>query len=82
MDIREQFIGKTCTYIDEVTNQHDALITAVHGVLEDGSAPWSINLVYVVLDPAMADQYGRQIKRENSVPVEAKAGAHGRFFRL
>ena len=67
-------VGDVVTFVDAVTVEHDALVTAV----------WSencINVVYVSDDETRTDTYGRQILRETSVSREGTFTAHGRFFR-
>lgn len=54
--------GKHVIYLDELSQPHDALITADWGNGLDGP----VNLVYVT-GPDYTDQYGQQIKRPTSV---------------
>ena len=72
-------VGTTVTYVDEVSVEHDALVTAVWGQ-EFGVG--AINLVYVSSDEKKDDPYGRQIERASSVSAEGPSTAHGRFYRV
>jgi hypothetical protein len=74
------WVGRKVTYVDERSVPHDALVTAVHGVTDDGEAA-AINLVYVSGDPSQTDPYGRQIARAPSCSRESQHTAHGRFWR-
>lgn len=60
MEQRELRQGTPVVYVDEHRNQHYALVTE----------RWSdtcVNLVFVLTDPKMRDQYGQQIRHELSV---------------
>lgn len=69
----ELTIDSVVTYKDEHGEDHQALVTCVHG-------PDCINVVYVSSDPSKTDSYGRQIERATSVQRQAEWTAHGRYF--
>ena len=68
-------VGEYVIYTDEVGQDHDALVTAVHG-------PFCINCLYVSDSEDKRDQYGRQIERPSSVQKASDNTAHGRVFRF
>jgi hypothetical protein len=71
-------VGDAVIYTDEVSVEHDALVTAYHG----GDQPnMSINCVYVSSDPEKRDPYGNQLERAASVMRESEYSAHGRFWK-
>lgn len=55
-------VGDLCVYHDPKGKPSNALITAVWG-------PYMINIVFVSNDGTQRDDYGRQIKRETSIPM-------------
>jgi hypothetical protein len=79
-------VGDACTYVDETSVHHKALITARH----DGKGPDSdedidpkhaVNLVYVSSDSTKRDPYGQQVERASSVQGKASGvTAHGRYW--
>lgn len=77
---RTLWTGKLVKYIDPVRVEHDALITQVWNIDEEGM-PNYINLVFVVDDVVKHDNYGRQIDRATSVPILSDATAAGRCFK-
>ena len=70
-------IGDAVTYVDEIGEERDALLTAVHGTSDDPS----VNLVFVSADESQHDPYGRQISRRSSVVYQLNQGAHGNYWR-
>lgn len=69
-------VGDSVVYHDEVGSPRNALATAVHG-------PQCINILIVCSDPAMTDQYGRQIARVSSCSHASSNGtAYGRYWRF
>lgn len=68
-------VGEYVIFTDPKGVDHDALVTVVHG-------PYCINLVRLSDNENETDQYGRQIKRENSVSVSSAHTAHGYYFRF
>ncbi len=71
-------IGDVIRFVDPLSKEHNALITAVH---ENNEFP-SINLVYVSDDENAHDQYGRQLaERQTSIVHESSQGARGFFWR-
>jgi len=69
-------IADAVLFVDPHGQEHDALVTAVHGTDEYPS----INLVFGTLDDALTDQYGRQISRYTSVVHRSKQAAHGMYW--
>lgn len=70
-------IGDAVIYVDEYSKSNNAIVTAVHG--DDRFA--CINLVYVSLDLAKTDSFGRQIERANSVSHKNPPHtAYGRYW--
>lgn len=67
-------------YIDPQNMAHMALVTADWNITEEDPLG-SVNLVYVSDNTEETDQYGRQIKRDTSVPHETKQSAPGRKWR-
>lgn len=72
-------VGRHVKYVDEHGAEHDALLTAVHGPTLGDNA---VNLLYVSLDEAKYDPYGRQVERASSVAPDGPQAAHGRFYRV
>ena len=70
--------GGAVTYVDPRGRERPALVTAVHGSVENDP---SINLVVVSDDEERRDAHGRQIERETSVVHESDQGAEGSFWR-
>ncbi|KKN88048.1 hypothetical protein LCGC14_0251200 [marine sediment metagenome] len=71
-------LGETVRYVDARGRERPALVTAIHGSVENDP---SINLVIVSDDEERHDAYGRQIERETSVVHESDQGADGNFWR-
>lgn len=69
-------IGEHVTFVDEIGQQYDALVTNKFG---DNNP--SINVVYVSKNADESDPYGRQIARRTSVVHESNQYAHGMFWR-
>ena len=75
-------IGDSVIYVDPVAVEHDAIVTATFGPFGEGEdAMPSVNVVYVSKDENETDQYGRQIKRDCSIPHRNQQGAHGRYWK-
>jgi hypothetical protein len=73
-------IGDHVVYVDAISRPNNALVTEVWRRPAGSDKP-SVNVVFVSDVETEIDQYGRQIKRETSVPHESSQGAHGRFWR-
>ncbi len=69
-------IGKTVRFVDMHGKTFDALVTAVHGTVENPS----VNVVYVSDDKAKTDPYGRQVERSTSVVHRANQYANGMYW--
>lgn len=54
-------------FVDEHAQQHNALLTAVHGFDAATNPHPAVNLVYVTTNDAKRDPYGHQLERSNSV---------------
>lgn len=74
-------IGSVVTYVDEYGKEHDALLTAIWGPLDNPEWLPSVNLLYVSKDEDRTDNYGRQILRASSVVNAMHQGAHGYFWK-
>lgn len=74
-------VGASVVFHDERGLAHHALVTAVHGLHMNDSAP-CVNLVYVSRDGARTDGYGRQIERRTSVVHGSQQAAGGFYFRF
>lgn len=72
-------IGDHVTYVDSRAVEHEALVTATFS--DPTKQEPSANVVYVSTDEGEHDQYGRQIKRDTSVPHERDQAAHGRYWK-
>lgn len=72
-------VGTAVKYVDEVSVEHDAILTAVWG---PDLGKCAVNLLYVSGDESKTDSYGRQMERAPSVSAEGAGTAHGRFYRL
>jgi len=57
-------IGSHVVFIDTHYQEHEALITAIHG---DPASKPCVNLLYVSKQTGKQDQYGQQIERPSSV---------------
>jgi len=66
---REPEVGDAIVFFDDLRNQCNGILTAVHGEVSGGPTPghddqqWfvpCVNLVYVVPDESKTDCYGRQ----------------------
>lgn len=67
-------IGDVVKVTDEVGEEHNALVTAVHG-------PACINAVFLSSDPAKRDPYGQQMERLSSLQHKSALTAPGgRFY--
>ena len=67
-------VGDHVIFVDPVGIEHDALITAVWG-------EFTLNLVYVSLDPKEHDDYGNQIERAASIVNRSKQEAPGCYWK-
>jgi hypothetical protein len=81
-------VGDFVIYVDPFGVEHDALLTAIHGKIEDvnemlAAGKWipCVNVLYVLKDEDRMDGWGRQIGRESSVSHQSSA-AHGRFWKV
>lgn len=71
-------VGDVVTYVDEVSVEHDALVTVYFG----GERPdGALNCVYVSSDPKKNDPYGQQLERASSVSRQSEHTAHGRYWK-
>lgn len=71
--------GEVITYIDELSVEHDALVTQYWGGSSEGGA---LNCVYVTVDDTKRDPYGQQLERASSVSrFREGVTAHGRFWK-
>ena len=71
--------GEVVTYVDEVSVEHDALVTVYWGGESEGSA---LNCVYVTKDDTKRDPYGQQLERASSVSrFREGVTAHGRYWK-
>lgn len=59
-------VGQHVRIVDETYEEHDALVTSVHGVGYNDVGP-SINVVYITSDQLKHDPYGQQIERLSSL---------------
>ncbi len=86
-------IGDAVTYVDQKSQSHEALVTAVWGSgktheygvwceWEEGKSAPSVNLVFVSSDASRKDDCGRQIERETSVTHKTSQQAHGFYWVL
>lgn len=72
-------VGEAVVYVDETSNEHDALVTVYWGGESEGGA---LNCVYVSSDESKTDPYGRQLERASSVSrYRESVTAHGRFWK-
>lgn len=67
-------VGDVVIFHDSTNQQHNALVTAVHGRQNP-----AINLLYTSADRARTDNYGRQIERSSSV-CHASYQSAGAFY--
>jgi hypothetical protein len=96
-ELQNPVVGQAVIYVDEVGVEHNALLTAVHGIATYTSV-WSedlkgfdpntkktiypcVNLLYVTKEDAKIDPYGRQISRASSVSHKDSYAAHGRYWK-
>lgn len=74
-------VGMTVVFMNEVREEQDALVTAVHGTIaydDSGKmlhAP-CLNLVFVSTDQSKRDAYGVQIERKSSVVHRSSHAYH------
>lgn len=82
-------------FVDSRGKEHDALVTAVHGVTPEFAAQHpeyykdfdfdaqrpSINLIIVSDDANKNDSYGRQVERHCSVVHASVQAAHGMYWK-
>lgn len=67
---RELKVGMAVRYWDEYRREHDALLTDVHGEIQeiDGNVYIPcVNVVYVSKEEKKRDPHGRQLERDASV---------------
>lgn len=74
-------VGEAVLYTDPYGHSFDAVVTADWNITEENPLG-SINLVYVSGNTSETDQYGRQIKRDTSVPHRTNQSAPGRFWEI
>lgn len=73
-------IGDAVKLKDESGEDHDALVTAIHGVETDQWMPL-INAVYVTSDKSKYDPYGAQLERLSSLSHRDHPHApRGRYY--
>lgn len=70
--------GDVVTYVDEVSVEHDALVTIYFGGNRDGGA---LNCTWVSNDDNKSDPYGNQLERASSVSRQSDHTAHGRYWK-
>lgn len=70
--------GDVIIYVDEVSVEHDALVTVYWGGEQPNGA---LNCVYVSTDENKRDSYGVQIERASSVSRQSEHTAHGRYWK-
>lgn len=71
--------GEVIIYVDEVSVEHDALVTIYFGGEGEGGA---LNCVYVTKDDSKSDPYGNQLERASSVSrFREGVTAHGRYWK-
>lgn len=71
--------GEVITYVDELSVEHDALVTQYWGGDSEGGA---LNCVYVTSDDTKRDPYGQQLERASSVSrFRDGVTAHGRYWK-
>jgi hypothetical protein len=75
-------IGQYVKVVDEVGITHDGLVTNQWGTekVEAGKPGPTINVLYVVDDPAKRDPYGNQIERLSSTSHKLNSSAPGRYW--
>jgi hypothetical protein len=71
-------VGEVIIYVDEVSVEHDALVTVYWGGESEGGA---LNCVYVTNDVDKRDPYGQQLERASSVSRQSEHTAHGRYWK-
>lgn len=77
-------IGDAVVFVNPVALRLPALVTNVfeyHAPGQEPSPTPTINVVVVSTDEAEKDNYGRQTKRETSVPHQKHSTAHGYYWR-
>ena len=80
-------VGDAVVFHDTFGAPHNAILTAIFGsgVDADNKVFYDdtgcTNVVYVSGSDAEQDAYGRQTKRESSVPHVSKTTVHGRYWR-
>jgi hypothetical protein len=72
-------VGGGVIFVDAHGRQHEALVTAIWGRLEDVPC---INVVFVSSDEARQDNFGRQIERETSLVHRSRQAAHGMYYTM
>jgi hypothetical protein len=77
--IEDMTVGGHVVFVDTNGVQHHALVTAIHGPIEDVPC---INLVIASGDPSRQDQYGRQTERHSSVVHRSTHRAHGYYYMM
>lgn len=70
--------GDVVTYVDEVSVEHDALVTIYFGGDHPNDA---LNCVYVTKDDSKSDPYGNQLERASSVSRQSEHTARGRYWK-
>lgn len=77
-DSNKPSVGDVVIYVDELSVEHDALVTAYWGGEQPNGA---LNCVYVTSDDTKRDPYGLQLERASSVSRQSESTAHGRFWK-
>jgi hypothetical protein len=70
--------GDVVIYVDELSVEHDALVTQYWGGEQPNGA---LNCVYVTSEDTKRDPYGRQVERASSVSRQSEHTAHGRYWK-
>lgn len=75
-------IGQYVKVVDETGHIHDGLVTNQWGTVkvEAGKPGPTINVLFVVDDPARTDPYGNQIERYSSTSHKLNTTAPGRYW--
>lgn len=72
-------VGDVVVYTDELSVEHDALVTAYHGPSDKPNM--AINCVFVSNDPEKRDPYGNQLERRSSIGRQSEYTAAGNFWK-
>jgi hypothetical protein len=77
-DLDKPNAGDVVTYVDQLSVEHDALVTVYWGGEQPNGA---LNCVYVTNDVNKRDPYGQQLERASSVSRQSEHTAHGRYWK-